>query len=154
MAHFGQAQDKAAAQYEKMKEASKKLTVAQTQLDGLVALADTVSQDDVVKAASRLVAAGVGAVQVATLLADMPPDGQALQGWVAAQDQKIGKAAAQAKVALALTRHQMGVAAMRSVIGHSAEQHQTRLASARLAAMNNNALAPQAQAAPQEAPNV
>lgn len=124
MQHFGGAQDQAAARYSKMKAAVATLSSVRKEMDGLVALHDTVSQEDVVKAAGRLVASGLGAVPVAGLLADMPPDGEALQRWVQQQDQGVTVREQQAERALALTRHELGLVALRNIIGHSAESAQ------------------------------
>lgn len=131
------------------------LAKVREQMDKLTALADTVTQDDVVEAAGKLVGAGLGSVAVAGILASMPEDGEALQGWVRQQDQQIVQREAQAVRALQLTRHQLGVTAMKSIIGHSAEQHAAQLplvaqAKARLAA--RQALQVQAQQQPQGAP--
>lgn len=124
MGHFGSMQDQAAARFSKMKEATAKLAVVRKELDGLSALGDTVTQDDIVKASSSLVAAGLGAVQVAGLLADMPDGGPALQAWVQQHDQQTRVREQQAEQALAITRHEMGLTALRHIIGASAEGQQ------------------------------
>ena len=121
MQHFGSAQDVAAARYAKMKEATAKLAATRKELDGLTALGDTVSQEDVIKAASGMVAAGIGAPAVAGILADMPEGGAALQGWIAEHDAAVRQREAQAQQALTITRHEMGVAALRHIIAHSSE---------------------------------
>lgn len=121
MGHFGDLQDQAALRFQRMQEATSKLAVVRKELDGLTALGDMVTQDDVVKAASGLVAAGLGSVQVAGLLADMPDSGPALQAWVAQHDKQTQVREAQAQQALAVTRHQMGLTALRHLMGASAE---------------------------------
>lgn len=121
MQHFGDLQDQAAARFAKMKQACQTLDKVRKELDHLVALGDTVTQEDVVKAGSGLVAAGLGAAAVAGILADMPDGGEALQGWVVQHDQETQQREAQAQRALAITRHELGLTAFRHIIGHSAE---------------------------------
>ena len=138
MQHFGGMQDQAAARFNKMKQACQTLAKVRGELDSLLALGDTVTQEDVVKAGSGLVAAGLSAPAVAGLLADMPPDGEALQAWVSQHDQQTQAREAQAQHALAITRHELGLTAIRHIIGHSAEaQAQPQLAA------GDNPLAPQ-----------
>jgi hypothetical protein len=122
--HFGSAQDQVALQYQRMQKATAMLRRVRGEMDKLMALADTVKQEDVVEAAGRMVADGLGSVQVAGILATMPQDGEALQAWVRQQDLGIQHREGQAERALALVRHELGLAAFRSIIGHSAEAQQ------------------------------
>ncbi len=119
--HFSSGLDKAQQQYTKMKGAVKLLGNVRKEMDKLVGLADTVTQDDVVEASAKIVAAGVGATAMAGLLAQMPDSGEALQAWVAQFDQGVAQREAQAQRALDLTRHHLGMVAFRGIMAHSAE---------------------------------
>lgn len=119
--HFGSVQDQAAARFQKMKQATSTLAKVRTELDGLVALGDTLTQEDVTKAGGGLVAAGLSSVGVAGLLADMPQSGEPLQAWVAQHDVQTRQREQQAQQALAITRHEMGLTAFRHLVAHGAE---------------------------------
>lgn len=111
------------ARFEKMKEAEAQITATVAEMGKLAAMADTVTSKDVVKACAGIVASGVPAVTIATILADMPEQPGQLQGWV---KQKADEATAgEAKVSklLGQARHQMLVAGLHHVVGHSAEAH-------------------------------
>ncbi len=127
MQHFDSAQDAAAAQFGKVKEAQGKVQASRAAVDQLIKLGDTVSTEDVVKAAGGMVAAGIGAVDVATLLAGMPiQGGEALQAWVGQQAEQVAQMEAQVKVALRQAGYALGVASLKSVIGHATEAHEYR----------------------------
>lgn len=119
LSHFNGMQDQAAARFQTMKEAVKRLDMVRKELDHLVSLGDTVDTEALVKAAGKLVAGGFGAVQVAGLLADAPEQGEALQSWIAEQDQQVAQRETQAQRALAMTRHELGLTALRHMIGVS-----------------------------------
>ena len=123
MKHFGTKADVAQAQYETVKEGVQKLSAMRSEMDKLVALQDTVTLQDLVKAGGVLVGAGIPAVQIATILADAP-DGPGLQPWLKQKDAAVAQWEAQAEQNLRLTRHEMGVAAMQNIIAHSTEQSQ------------------------------
>ena len=119
---LSQMHDRQTAQYDKLREASKQLSAVRGALDELVKLGDLVTSEDVVKGASRLVAAGMSASAVAGLLAEMPPDGAPLQGWLVQHDQVVRQNEAQVAMHTALARHALGTSALRMVAGHSAVQ--------------------------------
>lgn len=120
-----------AAKFKKLQELDNQLSATRKQVDHLVALGDTVTTEDVIDAASEMVAAGMGAVEVASILADMPDSGEALQKWVAEQDQKVAGLEAQVGELLAGARFKMGTDALQTIIGASIEDHEQKRALAR-----------------------
>src|SRR5215469_12402864 len=83
-----QRSDIAKAIYGKTVSARNMLDHIRTELDRLTNLADTVTPQDVIGAAGRLVGHGIPAKEMATLLADMPTNaGQGLAAWVQMHDQ-------------------------------------------------------------------
>ncbi len=128
MQHYGGKQDAAAAQFDKVMEIKGQAEATRAALDTLVAMADTVTQEDVVKAAGKMVAAGVAATQVASELADMPPNGEALRAWVAEKDQQAAENEQKLAALVASAQYQLGSSALKHVIAYSAESHALRLA--------------------------
>lgn len=122
MQHFGGRLEQAQAQYQRMKESQARLVAVRKELDRLVALGDTATSEDLVKAGSGLVACGLQAVAIATLLADAPDSGPELQTWIEQHDAASRQREAQNAQALAVTRHELGSAALRTLMGHGAEQ--------------------------------
>ncbi len=113
------AHDQTASRFAKLQEADARLRAVRMAMDELVKLGDTVDQEDVVKAAGELVKAGLGAAPIASMLADMPEQGEALQAWIAQQDQQVRAREQQLSVVTGLARHQMGVSALRVLTGHA-----------------------------------
>src|SRR5271167_2300274 len=76
-----------AAQASKAKEAARMSKLAVAEFDKLTQLGDTVSPDDVIQAASKMVASGGDPAALAGSLADMPANGgAALAAWVQQRD--------------------------------------------------------------------
>lgn len=125
MQHFSGKHDAARARFDKVKEAQGQVEATREELDKLVALGDTVTMDDLVEAAAGMVAAGIPAVEVASILAEAP-EGAALQGWVAEQDQKAKEREGQVKQALTGAGQQLAVSGLTHVIAHSAQAHAQR----------------------------
>lgn len=120
--HFGDAASAAAAQYAQVKEAVVHVAAVRKELDGLVALHDTITSDDVVKAASAITGSGaMSAAEVATLLAEMPEGGEALASWVSDKDQSVSQMETQLEQAISISRHRMGVTALKQLMAHGAE---------------------------------
>jgi hypothetical protein len=130
MQAFGGELTRANAQYDKLAESRQRLDVVREQLDKLTALGDTVSSEDVVDAAAEMVAHGLGALPMATLLADMPAGGQALQSWLQQQDQQVRQREAALARPLKLAQHQLAVAGLHNLTGHMAEAHNAAQAQA------------------------
>lgn len=120
---IGSAQDAAAAKFNMLKEAQTQVSATDHAIQSLLLLGDTVSSKDVVKAASGMVAAGIPAVEVATILSDMPESTEAIQSWLSEMDQGVKDKQAQVEQAMKGARYKLGLAAMRSIIAHSAEDH-------------------------------
>lgn len=120
--HMEQGLQAQAAQYSKLKEADGKASLIREQLDELQKMGDMVTTEDLVHHASKLVAGGIGAAEIAGLLSEAPEGGEQLAGWISQKDQKLRMEEQQLEQALALTRHNMGVAAFRLLGAHSMAQ--------------------------------
>jgi hypothetical protein len=78
------------AVYRKLQQAKATFDHIRVEMDKLVEMGDTVSPEDVVAAAGRVVGHGVPAGDMASLLAQMPTmAGQGLAAWLAQQDQAV-----------------------------------------------------------------
>ncbi len=121
MKHFTGHRDAAADRFAKLREAKKQIDSVMGVFGGLSQLADTVTTKDVVKGCGDIVAAGVPAVQMATILADMPEKSPELQAWVADEFKKAQEAEAKIDEGLAITRHGLITSALHTLIAHSAE---------------------------------
>lgn len=119
MDHLGGQMAMANTQLDKLDKAHALLGATRAEMDTLAGMGDMVSQEDVIRGASKLVAAGLSAGAVAGMLADMPADGKALAGWVAQQDQQVKQREAQLAPARALAAHQVASAGLRTLIGHA-----------------------------------
>jgi len=104
------------AKYSKLSSARDLLDAVQEQMDGLAAKYDTVSPEDVVTSAGKLVAAGLAPEAMAGMLADMPDNSQALQDWVAQHQKDVAARSEQLDAMLGETRHQMGVVGLRQLM--------------------------------------
>lgn len=104
------------AKYAKLSGARDMLDAVQEQMDGLVSKFDTVSPEDVMTSAGKLVAAGLTPEAVAGMLADMPDNSQALQDWVAKHAKDVAQRSEQLDALLGETRHQMGVVGLRQLM--------------------------------------
>lgn len=109
----------AKAQFGKLAEARSMLDQAKTQLGDLTRLGDMITPEDVIKAAGRLVASGLSPMAMAKLLSDMPEKGDQLQAWLGQHVQDLAQREQQLDPVLEQMRHSLGVAAMRSLVGHS-----------------------------------
>jgi len=122
------AHDVASARLDKLDAAGALLGKVRTELDSLVKMGDTVSQDDVIKSSGKLVAAGLAPMAVAGLLADMPQaGGEALQAWVRQHDMQVRQREQQLATVHAQARHQAGIAGMQLLAGHSALEHMSQM---------------------------
>lgn len=109
----------AAAKLDKVDEALAKAKAVRTQLSHLTTLGDLVDEDDVVRAASKIVAAGVEPMTMASLLADMPTSGsEAIASWLAGQEQQFRQKEAQLNAMAGMVRHETGLAALRLLAAH------------------------------------
>lgn len=86
------------------------------ELDNLMDMGDIIRPEDVVGAAGRLVGHGVGAQQLAQLLSSMPTmGGEGLASWVRMHDLTVRQTEANLAMENNMSRHRMGVAALRSM---------------------------------------
>jgi len=143
LAPLSAAHDQASAQYTKLVEAQTKLDHIRSGLAELARLGDTISTDDVVKEAGKLVASGVSPMELAELLADMPPGGPGLAAWVSQHATSAAMNEAKLGQMVQMSRHQMGTKALQLLAGHAAFSP----AQAPLPAMTGP-LAPEASNAP------
>lgn len=111
--------DMTKTKYDKLAEAKAMLEKVKKELLPLTKMGDLVSQDDVIKAAGKLVGHGLGASAVAGILADMPADGQALAAWVAQHVVGIQQREQQLGPLLTSTQHELGVHALQLLAAHS-----------------------------------
>lgn len=119
MAALAQAHAGAKVQFAKLSAATTLAGKITAELAHLSSLGDTVTQDDVVESAGKLVTDGLPPLEAASLLADMPPGGEALQAWVASHTQAAAASAKALSVHQAIARHNMGMVALRELTGHA-----------------------------------
>lgn len=125
---LGGAHDDARTKFDELKDVDAQLKRGRTILDDLIAKGDTVSVDDVVKAAGKMVGAGFEPKGMAGLLATLPPEAPAgtqgpanlaLQAWVQQRADALTALEAKAAQSLNAAAHEMGVHALRAIAGHS-----------------------------------
>lgn len=109
---ISQAHSAASAQVQKLTEARSLADAIRSAMDGVVALGDNVTPEDVIKGAGSIVGKGGDPMQLASLLADMPQGGQALAAWVQQHDQVLGQQEKAIDQKLAVARHGAGTAAL------------------------------------------
>lgn len=100
--------------HQKLVQADRMLGVMRDEMDKLALMADTVTPEDVIAAAGRVVGHGVPARELASLLADMPSQaGQGLSAWVAQQDQALTLQESHVAQMRQIAAYRMGVSNMR-----------------------------------------
>lgn len=127
----------AQARYAQTDKADKMMGMIRSGLDKLVSMGDAVTQDDVLDGMATLVAKGIDPKGLTSLMAGdpqtgappMPDGGPGLAAWLQQQDAVLTHQEAQLAPHVALTRHQMGVAAMHALVGHHVENGGTPPAS-------------------------
>lgn len=83
------------------------------ELDGLVKMRDTVTEEDVITAVGKIVAAGGKPMEMASMLADAPfHSKEALQAWVAQKDTAVRQMEMQLQMAEKVTRHELANAGL------------------------------------------
>jgi len=104
------------AVYRKLQQAKATFDHIRVEMDKLVEMGDTVSPEDVVAAAGRVVGHGVPAGDMASLLAQMPTmAGQGLAAWLAQQDQAVRAQEMHIDQVREIAQHRMGVSAFRTL---------------------------------------
>lgn len=151
--HFSGAHGNVQAQYEKLSKADQTLKQVRKIMDKLVALGDMIQEDDVIDAASGLVASGLTSAAVAGLLADAPANPEGLQAWVQQHDADVTKREQQLAMVLANARHSMAVAGLKSLAGHAADAHAEQQEQQQAEAAPPQMEAPSPGANPMETPD-
>jgi hypothetical protein len=123
--------DQAKAQYEATQKPAKMIEAVRRSLADLQSKGEAVSQDDVLEHMASLVAnSGASPKSMVMLMAGnpaqgqppMPDSGPALAQWIAQQEQRVTQAEQQLKPQQDLARHQLGVAAIHSLVGDHINQ--------------------------------
>lgn len=123
MQKFGSAKNQVKAQFNQLAEAKKQISATKFEIGQLRDLGDTVTAKDVVKHSAGIVAAGVPAVEVATILADMPEGGQQLQAWVVQKYEEATANEGKVNKLMGIAQHQLAVTSLQNILAHSAEAH-------------------------------
>lgn len=119
--HLAQSQ----AKFDMMQKEAKRIGDIRKGLQSLEKLGDAVTSDDVLDEMAELVAHGADPKMFAAIMAGngdlgvgpMPPQGQALAGWLGKiSEEVLGPYEAQLRPAVALAGHQLGVAAMHKMV--------------------------------------
>jgi len=108
--------------YGKLQEARGKMDVIQNALAKLMSMGDMVKPEDVIKAAGRIVAAGVDAKGIAAMLADMPDKGELLAPWIAQHKEQIDQKEQQLDEVTHSVRHQLGVQSLQQLMSQTQPQ--------------------------------
>lgn len=117
-----QSEDALSSAYTKLKEARGRMDAIQDALGKLVDMGDSVTEEDVVKSAGKIVAAGVAPEGMAALLADMPQKPELLAEWLGQHKMEIDQKEAQLDDATDTVRHELGAQALRELMGHHEAQ--------------------------------
>lgn len=107
------------AKLEKLEEVQGKARAAREQFNHLMNLGDLVTEEDIVRSASKIVAAGAEPMTIAGVLADMPTGTEAMKEWIAGKEQEFRQKEAQLGQVLGLVRHETGLAALRLLAADS-----------------------------------
>lgn len=115
--HYGEAKTR----YQETGKSLGLLDHVRKSLERLADKGDMVTQEHVIDEAGKLVGHGVEPMALAGLLADMPQEGggEALGGWVQGHAIAAAQGEQQLLVAHNVARHEMGVAAMHMLAGHT-----------------------------------
>lgn len=116
---LGMAHDQAKAQFAKLTEQYAMVGKVGNELEQLAKLGDMITTDDVVKGAGKLVAHGYSAMQLASLLSDMPDGGPAIASWVQQHAQITKQSEQQLGNAIKQARSQLGSIGLQSLTQHA-----------------------------------
>jgi hypothetical protein len=130
----------ARAQLGKLKEAEQQYSVMRENIDSLLKLRDTVTQEDVVKAAGNIVSAGIPAGEMAGVLSTMPKQGDQLEQWLQSHSRALAEREKQVVFLKKALGHQLATLAFRQLTAHGLEQQQ-----AAMRKQAGGALAPQVE---------
>lgn len=110
--------------HNKVTESVTKMDKLRLGLGKLAKMGDTVTQDDVIGEAGELVAHGLDPMAIASVLADMPQDGQPLAQWVTQRAQAATQKEQQLLQGRDQVQTQLGAQALKIVMAHAATQAQ------------------------------
>lgn len=110
----------ASEMFDKTSETSKQALAVRNELAELSRLGDTVTPEDVIEGAGKLVGQGLDPIQMARMLAEMPQGSEALAGWVNGHLQTLEQQLPQLAQLHAVARHELGVSALRGIMAHAA----------------------------------
>ncbi len=121
MKHYGGQMESAMAKFKLMKQSKSQIEAIKANFGELTNLQDTVKPHDVVKAAGDITGAGVPAIAMAKVLAEMPEGPGQLQAWVKQKFEHAVQAEMQIDHALSVTRYQVVSSSIQNLIAHSAQ---------------------------------
>jgi hypothetical protein len=113
------------ALFNQSSKAMQRLAHFESALDPLLKMGDTVTPEDVVTAAGRVVAKGEDPAMLASVLADMPEGPGALAGWLRQHTQQLAQARAQAEPVHEALRHRLGVSSLHALMSMSLNPQST-----------------------------
>lgn len=106
------------AQWNKVRGVLSVTTMAKEELGELQKLGPTVGAEDVIESAGRIVGNGMSPQEMAAELANLPQGGQAIAGWLADTETKLGGQQTQLEAIAEGLRHQMAVQATHVLLAH------------------------------------
>lgn len=144
------------AVHTKVSNADRMLKVIRAEMEKLTAMADTVSPEDVIAAAGRVVGHGVPAKDMAQLLASMPAQaGQGLAAWISQQNQMVQQQEAEVARVREISAHRVALSAFENAAAsdmtHRARQGALQMGP--LAPGGNQAVASQPTEPPRGVPS-
>lgn len=111
--------DQAHAQFSKLLESRSMMDKMRIELETLTKLGDTIMPEDVIKGAGTLVSHGVSPTTLASMMADMPEGGQALQAWVGQHAARTMQGEQQLNQMIGAARAKLGAAGLNLITQHA-----------------------------------
>jgi len=112
------AHDTSKATFNKLAESRSLLDKVRVEMTTLSKLGYLVTEEDVIKGAGKLVAAGLSPMALAKLMSDLPDNGPGIGAWLSSHASAIATREAQLTPVLEAARHSLSVSAMRVLAGH------------------------------------
>lgn len=116
---LGAAHSSAAALFASTAKATAQASSIRNELAELSRLGDSVTPEDVIEGAAKLVGEGLDPMQMAGVLANMPTASGALAPWVEQHLQAMDAHLPQLAQTHAVARHELGMSALRGIVGHA-----------------------------------
>lgn len=108
--------DAARARFDVAQKNFREMDLINSALEKLSEKGDMIEQEDVIKAASKLVAKGIEADSMASLLSTMPEKGEAIAGWLGQLSDFAAQQEVYLKEEMKEARFQLGVIGMRGLM--------------------------------------